>query len=58
MTKREQRIQRLIQAGVIAVVRAPRRDLVVPLSEALIAGGVTAIEITTSTPDALNAIRV
>jgi len=57
MTKREQRIQRLIQAGVIAVVRAPRRDLVVPLSEALIAGGVTAIEITTSTPDALNAIR-
>ena len=57
MTKREQRIQRLTTAAVVAVVRAPRRDLVIPLSEALLAGGVTAIEVTTTTPDALNAIR-
>ncbi len=57
MTKREKRVQRLLEARIIAVVRSPRRDLVVPLSEALLAGGVTAIEVTTSTPDALNAIR-
>lgn len=57
MNKRQERVQRLTQAAVIAVVRAPRRDLVVPLSEALVAGGVVAIEITTTTPDALNAIR-
>ncbi len=57
MNKRQQRVQRLIDAAVIAVVRSPRRDLIVPLSNALIAGGVVAIEITTTTPDALNAIR-
>lgn len=57
MNKRQERVQRLMEATVIAVVRAPRRDLVVPLSEALVAGGVVAIEVTTTTPDALNAIR-
>lgn len=57
MSKRQQRAQRLVQCAVIAVVRSPRRDLVVPLSQALVAGGVTAIEVTTTTPDALNAIR-
>ncbi len=50
-------IDRLINPGVIAVVRALRRDQVLPLSEALIAGGVTAIEITLTTPDAFAAIR-
>ena len=50
-------IERLIHPGVIAVVRALRRDQVLPLSKALIAGGVTAIEITLSTPDAFAAIR-
>jgi 2-dehydro-3-deoxyphosphogluconate aldolase/(4S)-4-hydroxy-2-oxoglutarate aldolase len=57
MSKRQNRVQRLIHAALIAVVRAPRRELVVPLSEALVAGGLTAIEITTTTPDVFNAIR-
>lgn len=57
MTKRQDRVQRIVDAAIIAVVRAPRRDLVVPLSEALVAGGVRLVEITTTTPDALNAIR-
>ena len=43
--------------GVIAVVRAQKAEQVVPLSEALIAGGVIAIEITMTTPDAIAAIR-
>ena len=50
-------IERLIHPGVIAVVRALRRDQVLPLSKALIAGGVTAIEITLTTPEACAAIR-
>jgi 2-dehydro-3-deoxyphosphogluconate aldolase/(4S)-4-hydroxy-2-oxoglutarate aldolase len=57
MSNRQKRVQRIIEATLLAVVRAPRRDLVVPLSEALVAGGITAIEITTTTPDAFNAIR-
>jgi 2-dehydro-3-deoxyphosphogluconate aldolase/(4S)-4-hydroxy-2-oxoglutarate aldolase len=48
---------RLEEPGVIAVVRAPRADLLPPLAEALWAGGIVAIEITLTVPDALGAIR-
>jgi len=47
----------LTDPGIIAVVRALRSDQVIPLSQALIAGGVIAIEITMTTPDAIAAIR-
>jgi len=47
----------LTRSGIIAVVRAQRQDQVVPLSEALVAGGVIAVEITLSTPNAIPAIR-
>jgi 2-dehydro-3-deoxyphosphogluconate aldolase/(4S)-4-hydroxy-2-oxoglutarate aldolase len=39
------------------VVRAQHAEQVLPLSEALIAGGVLAVEITLSTPNAIEAIR-
>lgn len=57
MSKRNQIIEQLVNPGIIAVVRAQRRDQVLPLSEALVAGGVIAIEITMTTPDAIQAIR-
>ena len=50
-------ISRLTNPGIIAVVRARSASQVLPLSEALIAGGVIAIEITMTTPDAIAAIR-
>jgi 2-dehydro-3-deoxyphosphogluconate aldolase/(4S)-4-hydroxy-2-oxoglutarate aldolase len=50
-------ISRLMTPGIIAVVRAQRADQVIPLSEALLAGGVIAIEITMTTPNAIEAIR-
>jgi 2-dehydro-3-deoxyphosphogluconate aldolase/(4S)-4-hydroxy-2-oxoglutarate aldolase len=50
-------ISRLTDPGIIAVVRARKTEQVIPLSEALLAGGVTAIEITMTTPDAIAAIR-
>ena len=50
-------ISRLTSPGVIAVVRALSSDQVIPLSEALMAGGIIAIEITLTTPDAIGAIR-
>ncbi len=57
MNAKEQVITRLLDPGIIAVVRAPRPELCLPLAEALIAGGVISIEITMTTPDALDAIR-
>jgi 2-dehydro-3-deoxyphosphogluconate aldolase/(4S)-4-hydroxy-2-oxoglutarate aldolase len=47
----------LVDPGIIAVVRAQSADQVLPLSEALITGGVIAIEITMTTPNAIAAIR-
>src|ERR1022692_3116295 len=47
----------LTDPGIIAVVRAQQAAQVLPLSEALIAGGVRVIEITMTTPNALAAIR-
>lgn len=44
------------EAGVIAVLRAPSAEAAVAAAEALINGGVTAIEVTYSTPDAAPAI--
>jgi 2-dehydro-3-deoxyphosphogluconate aldolase/(4S)-4-hydroxy-2-oxoglutarate aldolase len=43
-------------AGVIAVLRAPTSEAAVAAAEALIAGGVTGIEVTYSTPGAAAAI--
>lgn len=57
MSKLQKRVQRVMDAALIAVIRAPRREGIVPLCEALVAGGITALEITTSTPDTFNAIR-
>jgi 2-dehydro-3-deoxyphosphogluconate aldolase / (4S)-4-hydroxy-2-oxoglutarate aldolase len=50
-------ISRLTNPGIIAVVRAQKAEQVLPLSEALLAGGVVAIEITMTTPNAIAAIR-
>ncbi|SEG44462.1 2-dehydro-3-deoxyphosphogluconate aldolase / (4S)-4-hydroxy-2-oxoglutarate aldolase [Saccharopolyspora kobensis] len=51
------RLDRLRRTGVIAVLRAPSADVAVRASEALIAGGVTGIEVTYSTPGAPTAIE-
>jgi 2-dehydro-3-deoxyphosphogluconate aldolase/(4S)-4-hydroxy-2-oxoglutarate aldolase len=47
----------LLNPGLVAVVRARSTDQVPPLAEALISNGVLAVEITMSTPNALEAIR-
>ncbi len=56
MRTKEAILAGITDAGIIAVVRALRQDQVLPLTEALIAGGVTAVEITMSTPNAIEAI--
>jgi 2-dehydro-3-deoxyphosphogluconate aldolase/(4S)-4-hydroxy-2-oxoglutarate aldolase len=54
---RSEIISMLTDQGLIAVVRARSSEQITPLSEALISGGITAIEITMTTPDAIGAIR-
>lgn len=57
MLSKQQIIEQLVNPGIIAVVRAKRADQVVPLAEALVAGGILAVEVTMTTPDAIAAIR-
>ncbi len=56
MTK-PQIIQRLLDPGIIAIIRADSSAQLVAVAEALLAGGVTAMEVTMTTPGALEAIR-
>ncbi len=57
MSAESEIVSRLINPGIIAVVRAQKAEQVLPLSEALLAGGVIAIEVTMTTPNAIEAIR-
>ncbi len=57
MRSKQQIIGQLTHPGIIAVVRAHRAEQVIPLAEALVAGGVLAVEITMTTPEAIAAIR-
>jgi len=50
-------ISLLTNPGVIAVVRVQKAEQVLPVAEALIAGGVIAIELTMTTPNAIEAIH-
>jgi len=50
-------VERLQNPGVIAIIRISNAQQVLPLAEALVAGGVNAVEITMTTPNALEAIR-
>jgi 2-dehydro-3-deoxyphosphogluconate aldolase/(4S)-4-hydroxy-2-oxoglutarate aldolase len=56
MTTRAEIVSRLIDLGIIAVVRTERTEQVIPIAEALVAAGVAAIEITLTVPNAETAI--
>jgi len=55
---KEQYFQQVAEAGVVAVIRARRTEQLIPLTEALLAGGVPAIEVTMSTPKAISGIEM
>jgi 2-dehydro-3-deoxyphosphogluconate aldolase/(4S)-4-hydroxy-2-oxoglutarate aldolase len=57
MPSRADLISSLLNPGIIAVVRTDKAEQVAPMGEALLAGGVSAIEITFTVPQALAAIR-
>ncbi len=50
-------VARLLEPGVIAVIRADNSDQLLDAAAALIEGGVSAIEVTMTTPNAIEVIR-
>jgi 2-dehydro-3-deoxyphosphogluconate aldolase / (4S)-4-hydroxy-2-oxoglutarate aldolase len=57
MRSRAEVVSSLLNPGVIAVIRAENSDQAVQACDALIAGGVIALELTMTTPNALKAIE-
>jgi len=57
MRNKSEIISALVNPGIIAVVRTQKPEQVIPVAEALLAGGVMAVEITMTTPNAIGAIR-
>src|SRR5947207_2638214 len=55
---KEQAYARIADAGVVAVIRAPSKDVLLDIANALLAGGVPAIEVTKSTPKAIAGIEM
>src|SRR5438552_15162584 len=55
---KEQAFARIAEAGVVAVIRAPSKEVLLDIANALIAGGVPAIEVTMSTPKAIAGIEM
>jgi 2-dehydro-3-deoxyphosphogluconate aldolase/(4S)-4-hydroxy-2-oxoglutarate aldolase len=55
---KDQYLRRIADAGVIAVIRAPSKNVLVDITQALLAGGVPGIEVTMSTPDAIAGIEM
>jgi 2-dehydro-3-deoxyphosphogluconate aldolase/(4S)-4-hydroxy-2-oxoglutarate aldolase len=54
---REQTLKRILEGGIVAVVRSETSEPLVKVVEALALGGVTAAEITFTVPDAIEVIR-
>src|SRR4051794_4020110 len=57
MPTKEQNLSRIAEAGVVAVIRAPSKDVLPDIANALLEGGVPAIEVTMSTPKAIAGIE-
>jgi len=57
MTHRAEAANSIRKSGVVAVVRTRESDRVTPIAEALLEGGLSAIEITTSVPGAVDVLR-
>jgi 2-dehydro-3-deoxyphosphogluconate aldolase/(4S)-4-hydroxy-2-oxoglutarate aldolase len=54
---KEQLFDSILSTGVVAVIRAQSKEQLSPIAQALLAGGVTAIEVTMSTPKAIAGIE-
>ena len=57
MSEREKIVAGIEAEGLVAIVRVRRPELTLPLAKALVAGGIRAVELTMSIPNALEAVR-
>ena len=55
---KEESFRIVSDAGVVAVMRTPTAELLIDISQALLAGGVPSIEVTMTTPKAIHAIEM
>ncbi len=58
MNNKQHTLQKIHEIGLLAVIRGSSRNLTVKMVEALITGGVIGIEITYSTPDAEDVVKL
>src|SRR3954466_263370 len=54
---REQILNAIVEGGIVAIMRAPSAEMLSHISEALLAGGVSPIEVTMTTPKAIAALE-
>jgi 2-dehydro-3-deoxyphosphogluconate aldolase/(4S)-4-hydroxy-2-oxoglutarate aldolase len=54
---KEQQLSRVLDRGIVAVIRADRGDLLVDVAEALLAGGVDVMEVTFTVPGAARVLE-
>jgi 2-dehydro-3-deoxyphosphogluconate aldolase/(4S)-4-hydroxy-2-oxoglutarate aldolase len=57
MNEREKISASIINEGLVAIVRVHQPELALPIAKALVAGGIRAVELTMTIPNALDAIR-
>ena len=57
MRARSETVARLLEPGIVPVIRADKPDHIMPICQALVEGGITALEITLTIPNALACIR-
>ena len=55
--KKSQVLTKIVQLGLLAVIRGPSEELTIKMVDALVKGGVLGIEITFSTPNAVEVVR-
>ena len=57
MSDREKIASQIMAEGLVAIMRVSRPELAMPLATALVAGGIRAVELTMSIPNALEAVQ-
>ncbi len=57
MTNKEQQLQRVLDEGLVAIIRAPSGEQLVEVARALHEGGIGVIEVTFTVPDAVRVLE-